>query len=375
MKFDVDGAFLIDCFKELVYIPSPTSYCVQLNPVLEQYVAALGYTVTYDNKDTAFITLDGEDISFQAEFDEAECRAKAKRSIDQYKGNVAAYEEEHQTEIDETQVMPKNFTIVFAIDSTSDFVHATAEEYISEEEYAYLYYGYDNHLLEAGGWLLILIAASIVAIMALVLPFLKKLETGWEKIFCIPFELVLGFIAAGIFGGYGMFLAMAHTCGIDSYPTLYLLGEPISDRTQYAFLLVMNFIGWAIVFLVEYIVVASLRQFLCKPKLYVHNRVLCMRFLRWVKRKCVEMYHRVTHMSIDEKLNKTVLKITLINFVVLTVVYSLLYGVIGIVFDIIWHGNMLIDWFVGILALTGYAVVLYILLLKYGTRIQKQYIL
>lgn len=63
MKFDVDGSFLIDCFRELVFIPSPTSYCVQLNPVLEQYAASLGHTVTYDNKDTAFITLEGEDTS------------------------------------------------------------------------------------------------------------------------------------------------------------------------------------------------------------------------------------------------------------------------------------------------------------------------
>ena len=321
------------------------------------------------------IILDGEDISFQAEFDEAECRAKAKRSIDQYKGNVAAYEEEHQTEIDETQVMPKNFTIVFAIDSTSDFVHATAEEYISEEEYAYLYYGYDNHLLEAGGWLLILIAAVLVAIMALILPFFKKLETGWEKIFCIPFELVLCFVAAGIFGGYGMFLAMAHTCGIDSYPTLYLLGEPISERTQYVFLLVMNFIGWAIVFLVEYIVVASLRQFLCKPKLDVHNRVLCMRFLRWVKRKCVEMYHRVTNISLKEILNKTVLKIVLANFVLVIVAYSLLYCFVCLIFGGFWLNFevLFVAWMISALILVGYSVVLYIVLLKYGTKIQKQY--
>ena len=320
------------------------------------------------------ITLNGEDLSFQAEVDEYECRAKAKKSIEQYKGNVVAYEEEHQTEIDETQVMPKNFTIIFAIDSTSDFVHATSEEYISEEEYAYLYYSYDNHLLEAGGWLLILVAVVFVVIMALILPFFKKLETGWEKIFCIPFELVLGFIAAGIFGGYGMFLAMSHTCGMDSYPTLYLLGEPISERTQYVFLLVMNFIGWAIVFLVEYIVVASLRQFICNPRLYVRNRVLCTRLLRWFKRKCVVIYHRVTHMSIDEKLNKTVFKITLVNFGLVTVVYSLIYWFFGIVFDIIWYdGNWYFKWFIGIFAIGGYSVVLYILLLKYGARIQRKY--
>lgn len=63
MKFHVDGAFLIDCFKELVSVPSPTSFCVKLNPVLEEYAARFGCSVTYDNKDTAFITLEGEDNS------------------------------------------------------------------------------------------------------------------------------------------------------------------------------------------------------------------------------------------------------------------------------------------------------------------------
>ena len=63
MKYQIDKQFLIDCFKEIVSVPSPVGYYRQLNPVLEQYAAKYGKTVTYDNRSTAYITLDGEDNS------------------------------------------------------------------------------------------------------------------------------------------------------------------------------------------------------------------------------------------------------------------------------------------------------------------------
>ena len=63
MKFSLDTAFMVDCFKDIVSVPSPTGYYVELNPVLERYAAQFGQTVTYDNKHTAYITLAGQDNS------------------------------------------------------------------------------------------------------------------------------------------------------------------------------------------------------------------------------------------------------------------------------------------------------------------------
>ena len=63
MRFTIDEQFLTDCFAEIVGTPSPVGYYVQLNPVLERYAARFGHTVTYDNKSTAYITLEGEDNS------------------------------------------------------------------------------------------------------------------------------------------------------------------------------------------------------------------------------------------------------------------------------------------------------------------------
>ena len=63
MRFKIDDAYLLNCFEELVGVPSPSGYCKKLAPVLERYAAELGFTMTYDNKDTPDLWLEGEDNS------------------------------------------------------------------------------------------------------------------------------------------------------------------------------------------------------------------------------------------------------------------------------------------------------------------------
>jgi putative aminopeptidase FrvX len=63
MKYQIDKQYLLDCFCDIVNVPSPSGYYTQMNPVLERYAAEFGKTVTYDHKSTAYITLDGEDNS------------------------------------------------------------------------------------------------------------------------------------------------------------------------------------------------------------------------------------------------------------------------------------------------------------------------
>ena len=63
MRYTVDTSFMFDCFRQVVETPSPVGYYVQLNPVLEQYAAMFGATITFDHKSTAYITLNGRDNS------------------------------------------------------------------------------------------------------------------------------------------------------------------------------------------------------------------------------------------------------------------------------------------------------------------------
>lgn len=63
MHYEVDTNFLIEQFRELVAVPSPVGYYVKANPLLERCAAKFGCAVSYDNKSTAYITLEGEDNS------------------------------------------------------------------------------------------------------------------------------------------------------------------------------------------------------------------------------------------------------------------------------------------------------------------------
>lgn len=63
MKYEIDKQFLVDCFETLVNTPSPVGYYVKVNPVIERFASMFGQNVTYDNKQTAYITLEGEDDS------------------------------------------------------------------------------------------------------------------------------------------------------------------------------------------------------------------------------------------------------------------------------------------------------------------------
>lgn len=63
MEIKADREYLINCFKRIINVPSPTGYYVKMNPVIEELANELGICVTFDNKSTAYITLEGEDNS------------------------------------------------------------------------------------------------------------------------------------------------------------------------------------------------------------------------------------------------------------------------------------------------------------------------
>ena len=63
MKFNIDTQYLLDAFKRLVYTPSPVGYSNKMKPVVEDIAAELGLSVTYDNREATYITLEGENTS------------------------------------------------------------------------------------------------------------------------------------------------------------------------------------------------------------------------------------------------------------------------------------------------------------------------
>ena len=59
----VDMKFLLDTMQRLIATPSPVGYYEKMKPLIEEYASGFGYEVTYDNRDTAYITVPGEDSS------------------------------------------------------------------------------------------------------------------------------------------------------------------------------------------------------------------------------------------------------------------------------------------------------------------------
>ena len=57
MKYNFDPMYTIECFKDIVNVPSPVGYYPLMNPVMEAYAKELGHEITFDNKSTAYITL------------------------------------------------------------------------------------------------------------------------------------------------------------------------------------------------------------------------------------------------------------------------------------------------------------------------------
>ena len=61
MNLQWDWDYLLDTMKKLIETPSPVSYFEQVNPLMEQLAASLGYEVEYDRKHTIYIKVPGKD--------------------------------------------------------------------------------------------------------------------------------------------------------------------------------------------------------------------------------------------------------------------------------------------------------------------------
>ena len=277
-----------------------------------------------------------------------------KDSIAQYERNVKEYNEVHGEDIVAKDLLPKNIRGVFLIHENSGFVWKYSEGYYSDVASS------EEIYLENGVMYIIAILAVFVALMALILPLFKQLDTGWEKLFSIPFEINFLLCGAGIGMAVLMFEAMCYSrfeniqgAILQDSRGFEVIGYVMSAQLVYGIVLVLNFLGWAACFLMEYIVVANVRQFFSAPKYYLKHRLLIVGVFRWIVKKLRQLYHWVTAIDITYGLNKSIIKVVLINFVVLTIFCCM--------------------WFFGLAGLILYSIALYVILRKYGEKLQRQY--
>ena len=278
----------------------------------------------------------------------------ARNSVKQYNQNAAYYNTvNQQATVDVKEMVPKNFKVVFLIPQDSMFIN---QFYINLDSYVHYFNNPENLYVEIGAPILMLALIIIVALVALILPFFKKLNTGWEKLFCLPFEVICVVIVGFVGLAYLMFEAMCYTTVTEiakEVGSVEILGYTLGTNTLYGLALAGSVIGWTALFFIEYVCVAHFRQFLCGPIYYFKHRILIIRFFRWIGRQLKRLYHYIVDVDITEKMHGTILKIVLANFVIVGLLCCL--------------------WFAGIVGVVIYSIILYVILRKEGRKLQQQY--
>ncbi len=280
---------------------------------------------------------------------------EAKESIAKYQNNAnyyvaTDYPEQADSVMD---VLPKNFRVIFTFTKDSEFVHSFG---LSLDYWIRYFSNPQNLYLEMGAPIVVIVLAAFVALMALILPFFKKLNTGWEPLFSLHLEIVCVMLAACLIGVYAMFLSMCHSTYFEvnrSIGSMEILGYVLEAESIYGFILILNVFGWSLCFMAEYAIVAHFRQFLCGPIYYLKNRLLIVCFVRWIGRQIKRLGHYLTNIDITDNLHRTILKIVLANFVVVSIL------------SFLWIG--------GIAGAVIYSIILYMVLRKKGKMLQAQY--
>ena len=227
----------------------------------------------------------------------------------------------------------------------------TALETYSDYDPSILYAnsGYDT---TADLVVLFMTFVGFVCAAAFLLPFIKVLETGNEKIFSYPFEpvcliaLCVVSVAASVTANPG---ALDHQ-SIRSVLISIGLPETVATVIQYLW----GLLGWVLIFAVCYWAAACFRHiFTMGLKEYLQKRVLIYRFWPWITKWCRRIYQGLLHIDLRDNASRVLLKLVLINFIIL--------------------GFISLLWYWGLAALIIYSVILFLLLRKYVHKIQDQY--
>lgn len=193
---------------------------------------------------------------------------------------------------------------------------------------------------------------GFVCAAALLLPFIKVLETGNEKIFSYPFEPVF-LIALCVVSVAASVTANPATLDHQSIRSVLVsigLHETVATVIQYLW----GLLGWVLIFAVCYWAAACFRHiFTMGLKEYLHKRVLIYRFWPWITKWCRRIYQGLLHIDLRDNASRMLLKLVLINFIIL--------------------GFISLLWYWGLAALIVYSVILFLLLRKYVRKIQDQY--
>ena len=273
-----------------------------------------------------------------------------------------------ETEIEEDNYgissisVPAGVTVIYGMTKENLDAYIKATDPMYPDIYSLSSSGAYRDTLEVLG--LLVIAA------ALLLPLIRRLDISGMKMFAVPFEIPvlvlflcfcsdLYFLPMQVVYGSltGSLLPTASTGGLE-LPAMLL-----------------NFFMWTLVFGVLFWAVTSLRAIVRMKGAYWRERTLTYRLIcrirnrgdeyggtmtkkaggafRKVKSFISRQYDALLHLDFQDKTNRTILKVVVINFLLLCVVCAF--------------------WYYGIFALIVYSVLLFLFLRKYTKDLQEKY--
>ncbi len=261
------------------------------------------------------------------------------RNIDsQFSSNYAGYRINYNS--------IKDTTIVYGIpkelkydDEISSIVNERSNNYVSND--VILMFG--------------LIAGCIVLFAGLVIPYKIEMKiAGFKSISKIPFEIaciLYGSLSAILIGS-----AIGITTVTISGKAVELLNYlRISSTFDNILIYSCNLALWMVII---YFILSGMTYlkgiFHYGFKNYVKDKVLLVRFFRYVAKKIEDGMDYLSHIDLSDRSNKVIIKVLIINFIVLS--------------------GISIIWFFGIFASAVYNVILFVLIRKYYDRVRDNYI-
>ena len=302
----------------------------------------------------------GEAINGSGESDSAALRKTAMKAVRE------AMQFEPGSEV--TLGAPKDCTVTYAVsrrdwENNSALLYSVDYRAYSFENGDLLYINYIYHTgfnrwsayYQAGTVEYLLVLLAIVFGLGLLLP----IGTGrpWmDKKWCaLPLEVLLAVGVLLIHCAYAMLDLVILVAGGEAARDLAeLLNRNISSYAVRIPVLGVNLTALTVLFLGAWYVGISLKAIKgLGLGGYLKERSLIVRFFRFIKRKLQNVYQYFIHVDLTEKSLKTIRKLVIFNALILSVIS--------------------VTWLAGLGVALVYSIVLYILLKKYFSDLQRKY--
>ena len=258
--------------------------------------------------------------------------------------------------------VPTDVAVIYGITQENLDAYARAGNLMYADIYSLNSYGAYNDTLE--------VLSLLVMAAALLLPLSRRLDISGLKMFAVPFEIP----------AVALFLCLCSDLYFWPMQVVYgtLTGTilPTARDGGLEFPAVaLNFFMWTLVFGVLFWITTSLRAMVRMKSAYWKERTLTARLIGRIRNRGGEnggtmtrkaegvfrkakafisrQYDALLHLDFQDKANRTILKVVIINFVILCIVC--------------------VFWLYGIFALIVYSTILFFFLRKYTKDLQEKY--